>query len=209
MAVKIVSNSQLIVFCITFLPKIRWVSNTFHTIRLFSTNRFNLNGFSFFCFVFTISDLTTILKSLTSSDRDDECIAYALKLRSVWALGNYCKFFSLYKLAPKSARHLINWFVDRERKFALKNIIKAYVAIILILPFFNCFLISRSNWFFSFKINSYRPNFPVESVVRILAFESFEKCVEWMTPFSVAFTDNTNALIDCKTSATVAIPLIV
>lgn len=67
--------------------------------------------------------------------------------------------------------------------------------------------IDRFSIFFFVKITSYRPTYPVELVAKILAFESHEKCVEWMTPYQVAITDNTS--IDCKTSASVAIPLIV
>lgn len=73
------------------------------------------------------TDLTTVLKKLTLAERSDPTIAFAMQLRSAWALGNYCKFFVLYKRSLLMTGHLIDWFVDRERKAALRVIIKTYV----------------------------------------------------------------------------------
>lgn len=80
-----------------------------------------------------ISDLTTILASLSAEDKNDECIKHALKIRSAWWLGNFHAFFKLYRTAPRMSAFLMDWFVARERKKALKFMIKSYVFHIFII----------------------------------------------------------------------------
>lgn len=91
-------------------------------------NRLEFTAYRIIYFMYTraITDINTTLAELSAGDKADECLSHALQLRSAWSMGNYVRFFRLYKSAPKMSGYLIDWFIDRERKNALKILVKAY-----------------------------------------------------------------------------------
>ncbi len=67
------------------------------------------------------------MKDLPHTLRYSPCVTHALQLRSAWALGNYHVFFKLYRSTPNMGECLVDMFVERERKAAVKTMAKAYV----------------------------------------------------------------------------------
>ncbi|XP_069038622.1 leukocyte receptor cluster member 8 homolog isoform X2 [Lepisosteus oculatus] len=80
----------------------------------------------YYIFTKNSGDLTTELAFLTPDLRVDTCVSHALSLRTAWALGNYRRFFLLYRDAPRMGSYLIDKFLDRERRGALRAMMKTY-----------------------------------------------------------------------------------
>ncbi|ESO00468.1 hypothetical protein HELRODRAFT_83035, partial [Helobdella robusta] len=113
-------------------------------------------------------DISSIVASLSEQEKNEYCIKHALKIRSTWALQNYFRFFKLLKEPVNMSAYIMNWFVEREKKNALKTIIKAY-----------------------------RPNIAVCKLSRWLSFDSDQQCIEFLKIYSI-FLSNDDEYVDCK-----------
>lgn len=71
------------------------------------------------------AELSSIQKEITQELRQADSVCHALKLRTAWLLRNYHSFFRLYRVTPNDGRWLVDMFVVRERKAALRVITKA------------------------------------------------------------------------------------
>jgi len=142
-------------------------------------NRLEFIAYRILYYMYTKSELDIIklLAELTAEEKEDSNISHALKIRTAWSLGNYQRFFRLYTTAPAMSGFLIDWFVDRERKKALSQMIK-----------------------------SYRVAVPVSYIQSVLglagedAVESWNKLIE---PLNLVFADSEKSKLDCKASMSV------
>ena len=80
--------------------------------------------------------MTSALAKLSEEQHENECVKFALKVRSAWSLNNYRKFYKLYLTAPKMSGYLIDWFIDRERKNHFKLMCKVYVICSFLIYYF-------------------------------------------------------------------------
>ncbi len=70
-------------------------------------------------------DLNHILIEIKRKYNENIYLKHLLKFRSAWHMNNYVMLFKLYKKSNQMSKYLIDLFIERERKLALKVIIKS------------------------------------------------------------------------------------
>ena len=83
--------------------------------------------------LFIPTELQAVIKNLTEDQMKNELISFALQVRKFWSLGNYFALFKSYRQAPAMSALVMNWFLFRERKNALRKILKSYVFLLFLL----------------------------------------------------------------------------
>lgn len=117
-----------------------------------SDNQYEFLGYLILYLIYTenTTEIQLTLSKLPSDSHQHPVIDHALKVRRAWSLNNYHRLFSLYKRSPAMSAKVMDWFIERERKQAIKIIMM-----------------------------SYRPNVPLAFVSEELAFDSADDCLEF------------------------------
>lgn len=92
-------------------------------------NRLEFTGYYILYTIYTENtlEMKNILANLSDDDKKDEVVSHALQIAKAWSNNNYHRFFKLYIASPMMSSFIIDWFIERIRKTALKAIIKSYV----------------------------------------------------------------------------------
>lgn len=119
------------------------------------------------------TELQLTLSKLSRESKTHPVVDHALKVRRAWSLANYHRLFSLYKQAPAMSAKVMDWFLERERKQAMKIIIR-----------------------------SYRPSVPLDFVSEQLAFETTDDCLQFANKHAAqlnpAMVSITNRQVFCR-----------
>ena len=87
----------------------------------------NVHVSLYYSYILLFPDLVQILTEITGDLLSAPAVDHALKLRKAWSFGNYYRFFQLYPSTPHCGRYLVDLFIERQKKNALKKLSKAYV----------------------------------------------------------------------------------
>jgi cyclopropane fatty-acyl-phospholipid synthase-like methyltransferase len=116
------------------------------------------------------ADFIEVFKKITADMMSDPAIVHSMKLREAWSSDNYSKFFRLYKVTPNCGRHLVELFIDRERKSALRIMTKAY-----------------------------RPTLCVNYISSVLSFPSLSECQDFLSSCDLVM-DHSKSSLNCRDS---------
>ncbi|KAI1296547.1 Leukocyte receptor cluster member 8 -like protein [Halotydeus destructor] len=105
-------------------------------------------------------EIQNVLQFLTEEECQHPIVAHALNVRKAWSLKNYFQLFKLFGTSPGMSSYIMDWFICRERKNALKTIIRAY-----------------------------RPTLPVSHIQQILFFARREECAAFLSQFTLVYID--------------------
>lgn len=155
------------------------LKSLYETVANGNENEAEFIGYRLLYYILTKSykDLNRIIIEIKRKYNENEYLKHLIKFRTAWHMNNYVMLFKLYKKSNQMSKYLIDLFIERERKLALKMIIK-----------------------------SYRPHIKLEIVKELLVYESINKCKEDLLSYGLCIQSELDEnqkqilILDCKSS---------